>query len=301
MSSFEISSAATDGDFLLAVMNDVAVFTWTHCHYARLTYLCLTVGQPGVKVSAQVAHGDEALAPPGESEEVAAGLPVLNGLPHAGVGELYHVHDGTPPKDYHACTKRRFSLYHKPVFTCPSIAAGIREGGWLSSGWPLVRVVKVVTGHDSLEAVVVAQEEGGSYLVLPVVVVGSTGGQDSSCASVTSLVVVVVHEHHCVHPVRHAPVCVVDAPQAVEVSAADAFGKLDAVSELGDFANTKVLLDLNGLAAHVNDLVEEKRTASLREVLGHALDGLEIPWPHVLTSVHSESLDSDVNQVIEVV
>merc|ERR1719431_144262 len=133
---------------------------------------------------------------------------------------------------------------------------GIGEGGWLGSGRSLVSVVKVVAGHHSLEAVVMTQEEGGSDLVLPVIVVRPAGRHHAPGAPVASLVVVIVHKDHSVHPISHAPVGVIDAPQAVPVPAADTLGQLDAIPELSDLANTKVLLGLDGLASHVNQIVE---------------------------------------------
>ena len=187
------------------------------------------------------------------------------------------------------------------MFASPSIATGIGEGGWLGSGRSLVGVVKVVAGHHSLEAVVMTQEEGGSDLVLPVIVVRPAGRHHAPGAPVASLVVVIVHKDHSVHPISHAPVGVIDAPQAVPVPAADTLGQLDAIPELSDLANTKVLLGLDGLASHVNNFVEEQRSAALREILDLLLDGIKVPRPHVLAGVHSEALDPDVNQIVEVI
>ncbi len=59
---------------------------------------------------------------------------------------------------------------------------------------------------------------------------------------------------------------IIDAPQAVEVVGADALGELDAVPELDGLAYAEVLLCLDGLAAHVNHLVEEQRSSSLGQV-----------------------------------
>ena len=53
-----------------------------------LSSALLTVRHPGVEVSAEVAHGHEALAAAREAEEVVAALPVLHGLAHHRVGEL---------------------------------------------------------------------------------------------------------------------------------------------------------------------------------------------------------------------
>ena len=187
------------------------------------------------------------------------------------------------------------------MFASPSIATCIREGGGLGSWRSLVSVVKVVAGHYPLEAIVMTQEEGGSNLVLPVIVVRSTGSHHTPGAPMSSLVIVIVHKHHGMHPISHAPVGVIDAPQTIPVSAADALSQLDAVSELSDLANTKVLIGLDGLASHVNDLVEEQRSAALREILDLLLDGIKVPRPHVLTGIHSEALDPDVNQIVEVI
>ena len=65
------------------------------------------------------------------------------------------------------------------------------------------------------------------HLVLPVIVPGPAGRHHAARAAVAALVVVVVHEDHGVHAVRHAPVVVRDAAEAVEVPAPDALGQLD--------------------------------------------------------------------------
>merc|ERR1711997_858126 len=79
-----------------------------------------------------------------------------------------------------------------------------------------------------------------------------------------------------------------------------ALGKDAAIPEFRHFPHTEVLLDLDSLSAHVNDLVEEQRPTSLRQVLGHALDGLQISGPHVLAGINTESFNSDVDHIVEI-
>ena len=188
-----------------------------------------------------------------------------------------------------------------PVFTSPSIATSIGEWSRLRSWRSSISVVKIVAGHDSLETIVMGQQEGSSNLVLPVIVVRTTGSEHTTCSTVSSLVVMVVNKHHSMHTISHAPVSIKDTTKTVKVSTPDTLGQLDTISELGHLANTKVFLDSDGFSSHVNDLMEEQRFASLGQIIDSSLDGLKITWPHVLTGINSESLDSNVDEIIEVV
>ena len=189
-----------------------------------------------------------------------------------------------------------------PVFTSPSIATSIRKGSRLRSRRTLISVVKIVAGHDSLEAVVVCEQEGCSNLVLPVIVtLDIIGGcQDSSSSTMTSLVVVIVNKDNSMHTISHSPVLVVDASKTIPISAIDTLGKFYSVPELRHLSNSKVLLDTDRFTAHVNNLVEEKRTTSLRKIFGLSLYSLQISRPHVLAGINTESFNSDVDHIVEI-
>jgi len=272
--TLEVSTAARDLDLLRAVSDYVAV---------------LAVREAGVELLAEIAESEEANVSSRKSKSCARGVPIGDRLTNNFVRKLGHVHDAAPP-----------------VLTSPPVPASIWEGSRRSTRWALVGVLEVVGGHDSLEAVVVAKHEGYSHLVLPVVVesrvafnlVGSS--QNSSAASVTSLVVMVVHKDNRVHAVNHSPSLVVDAPQAVEVVAADALSHLQPISELGDFSDTEVFVGRDGFSAHIDHLVEEQRPATTIDILSHSLDGVQVSWPHMFARVHSEATHPNVDHIIVV-
>jgi hypothetical protein len=75
-------------------------------------------------------------------------------------------------------------------------------------------------------------------------------------------------------------------------------GKPPSRVEFCDLAQVCVLAHADGLAAVINDLVENEWAFAVN-VRQAALNVLQIARPHVLGSVHPESLDADADEIID--
>lgn len=210
-----MTSSSGDGDRLKALRDNVTV---------------VTIGKTCVKVSVNGAHSEESFVPAPKRHPVAPSIPVGHPSTCHSVGELDHRPNGRP------------AMLTSP---CRIATANLAR---VCGGRALVCVVEVVAAHNSLEPIVVRKHEGHPHLVAKRIVMG----EQASSATVASLVVVIVHEDHGVLWVSHAPSLVVDARQTPKVVAVDEVGHLQAVTELSDTTNTKVLLHLDGLAPLVD-------------------------------------------------
>merc|ERR1711892_1411301 len=143
------------------------------------------------------------------------------------------------------------------------------------------------------------KKEGSTNFVLPIIVAWSRCSHDSTTAAMSTLVVVIVNKDNCMHTISHAPALVIYSTQAVKISTSDAFGQFDTITKLCNLSNSKVFLDSNRFSSHVNDLMEEQSLTPTLDIISASLNSLQVPGPHVFTSIYSEATDTNVDHVVE--
>jgi len=249
--------------------------------------------QGAVQVVVVVVEGHEAAAASAEGDLVAAVVPPVLDLVRAhGVSEGHHVVDLAPA-----------------VLTHPAAAAGvvaIEDGRGdvvaVGGGRALIGVREGEGGHHAGSAEWVRQHEGGGHLVLLGHLVGQHVG--ASC-SMSALVVVVVDEYQGAVGGSEAPGGAPVGQVLQLVLAAEDLADGVGVAELGDGAQSGVLGLADGLAAHVDDLLDDVRLGSRGEavvgvqVLEAAIDDGQVGGPHVLGGVHAESGHAEINQMVQ--
>merc|ERR1719430_2558385 len=114
------------------------------------------------------------------------------------------------------------------------------------------------------------------------------------------MVVVVVNEDHGVCGIGHTPTLVIDSCQTSKVVAIDEIGHLETVTEFCNTTDTKVLLDLDGLATLVNHLMDKEWPSSLGQIRHPVYGALDVSRPHVLRGVDPEPNHTHVDAVLQI-
>lgn len=246
-----------------------------------------------VHVVVVVVEGNKATIATAEGDLVVAIIPPVLHLGRShGIPESNHVVDLAPT-----------------MLTDPSSAAGLvavesGRGNVLAIGcrWSLVGVVEGERRHHTGCAEGMGQHEGGGHFVL----LGHLVGEDiGATGTMSTLVIVVVHKDKRTIGGSESPGGAPVAQVTQLVLAAEHLANGIGVTELGDGSHAGIFGLLDGLAAQVDDLLDDVGLGARAEamtgiqILQASIDGSQISRPHVFGGIHTETGNTQIRQMVE--
>lgn len=249
--------------------------------------------QRAVQIVVVIVEGDEALAATAEGDLVAAIVPpILEPRITDDIAEANHVIDLAP------------AMLAHPAAAARVVAIEGRRGNVVAigSGWSLIGVVEREGGHHTRCAERMGQHESGGHFVL----LGHLVGQHVSATSAMStLVVVIVHKDKRSIRIGKAPGSAPVAQIAQLILATEHLTNGIRMTEFSDSAHASIFRLGDGLVAQIDDLLEDIGSGARGEAMSSVqvvqapIDDTQVSRPHVLGSIHTETGNTQVRQMVQ--
>lgn len=191
-----------------------------------------------------------------------------------------------------------------PAAAAGVVAVELWRGNVVAIGgrWSLVGVIEGKGGHDAWRAKGMGQHEGGGHLVLLGHLVGEHIG---TAGTMTALVIVIIDKNKGAIGGGKAPGGAPVGQIAQLILAAEHLANGIGVTEFGDGTQAGVLGLGDGLAAQIDDLLEDIRLGARAEamisiqIVQTSIDGLQIAGPHMLGGIHTETGNAQIRQMVQ--